>query len=152
MQSELIRQAKSHGMCTENFRALVDCKDKSELIALYKKTIDWALEEGYPSLSVLQKDFSHEEENGLFVGHNFHGELFQDQQVYVFHKCSGTIRIRLNVRKRIIPMLYFANDCNVRVRCDEDIRVPIYVFGNNNIRTESENGVTDFRIYNFDVK
>lgn len=152
MQSELIKQAKAHGMCTENFRALMSCKDKSEMIALYKKTIDWALEEGYPSLSVLQKEFGHEEDNGIYVGHAFRGELLDDQQVYVFHQCSGTIRVRLNVSKRIIPMLYFANGCNMRVRCEEDIRVPIYIFGENNVRTENVDGLTEFRIYNFEVK
>jgi hypothetical protein len=54
---------------------------------------------------------------------------------YVFHNCTGTIRVGLNLEKKIIPMLYFANGCRMEVKGDSPVlvRVPFYVFGNNEI-------------------
>lgn len=134
----LRREASSHHMCEENRHALESVETISDAISLYKKTIDWALEEGYPSYSVLQKYFSHCEEYGVFVDREFHGELLNDQQVYIFHNCRGTIKTGLNIEKRIIPMMYFSNGCEMNIRAKENdfcIRpamVPLYVFGDDN--------------------
>lgn len=147
----LLKQAKERGMCPENYRLLSSCENKDEAVELYKKTIDWALEEGYPSLFVLKKDFCDMEHAGIFVGHVFHREMLDEQQVYVFHGCEGTIRVRLNIEKKIIPMLYFANGCKMTVKCDDDIRVPLYIFGENQVYVDRTMGC-DFRIFNFDVK
>ena len=138
-------------MCSENFRLLSACTSKEEAVELYKRTIDWALEENYPPLAVLKQDFGHMEDSGIYVGHVFHGEMLKDQQVYVFHNCEGTIHVGLNIDKKIIPMLYFANGCRMTVRCDDEIRVPLYVFGDNQVYANRASGC-DFRIFNFDVK
>ena len=152
---QLRREASAHHMCAENRHALESIEDRSEAIELYKKTIDWALEEGYPTIETLRKDFADCEADGIFVDHVFHNEILNDHQVYVFHNCSGTIRTGLNVKRRIIPMLYFANGCNMDVREISDsapkVRVPLYIFGNNRIGAgQSEN--IECVTYKFDVK
>ena len=151
----LRRQASSHHMCEENRRALESVEDKAGAIALYKKTIDWALEEGYPDLETLRRHFSDCESFGIYVDKEFHGEQLTDHQVYVFHNCSGTIRTGLNVEKRIIPMMYFANGCDMDVRgitgSGRSVRVPLYVFGQNRIGAEQSEDIQCLT-YKFDAR
>ncbi|MBO7510049.1 MAG: hypothetical protein J6T35_02600 [Bacteroidales bacterium] len=152
---QLRREASGHGMCKENRAALDSLQDKGEAIELYKKTIDWALEENYPSFATIQRDFSGCEDFGIFVDKEFHGEILTDQQVYVFHHCKGTIRVGLNTDKQIIPMLYFANGCEMSLKptgpANLEVRVPLYIFGRNLVKLEASENVV-FRTYKFDVK
>jgi hypothetical protein len=152
---QLRREASAHHMCAENRSALENISDKGEAIALYKKTIDWALEEGYPCMETLRSEFSGCEAYGIFVDKVFHGERLDDQQVYVFHNCSGTIRTGLNVQKRIIPMLYFANGCNMDVKPISEtapkVRVPLYIFGPNRVNAEQSDNI-ECVTHKFEVK
>jgi len=152
---QLRREASASGMCQENREALSSVKSLQDAIRLYKKTIDWALEVGYPSFGTLQRHFSDCGEYGVFVNREFHGEVLDDQKVYVFHHCSGWVRVGLNVAKRIIPMLYFANGCDMVLRpsrqSDHDVRVPLYVFGENLVKPDTSGDVV-FKTYKFDVK
>ena len=154
----LRREASAHHMCAENRHAL-DCADtEAEAIALYIKTIDWALEEGYPSIEVLRRYFTDCEEYGIFVDKVFHGELLDDRQVYVFHHCKGTIRTGLNIPRRRIPMLYFANGCEMSLLAKaqplsiKPSMVPLYVFGENHISTESDQEYVTWRVFDFETK
>ena len=151
----LRRGASLHHMCEENRTALENCDTKSEAIALYKKTIDWALEEGYPDLSVIENEFSDCEDDGVFVNKHFSGEVLNEQQVYVFHNCTGYIRTGINVQKKNIPMLYFSNGCDMTIKASDayglSTRVPLYVFGDNNIKYERSEDIT-CKLYKFNVK
>ena len=106
-------------------------------------------------METLRRDFSDCEADGIFVDKHFHGELLTSHQVYVFHNCTGTIRTGLNVERRIIPMLYFANGCNMDVKAVSDtapkVRVPLYVFGPNRIGAEQSENI-ECVTYKFDVK
>lgn len=152
----LLRYGKLNSMCTENISALKECETKSEAIQLYKKTIDWALERNYPSLGILRKEFSDSKQDGLFIDHTFNGETLNEHQVYIFHNCKGIIRVGLNTDKAIIPMLYFANNCDMTIlgtitmRVRPDI-IPCYVFGENNICAENDINAI-FRIHREEVK
>lgn len=151
---QLRREASSHGMCKENRDALNAIESKEEAIALYKKTIDWALEEDYPDLTTIRRDFSDCEDYGVFVDKCFEGQTLKEHQVYVFHNCSGHIRVGLNKEKRIIPMLYFANGCNMKLlpagHQKLEVRVPLYIFGENKIQASPSENVV-FRTYKFEV-
>lgn len=151
---QLRREASAHHMCEENRRALMGVENISDAIALYKKTIDWALEEGYPRIDTLRKYFSNCEEYGVFIDKHFNGENLIDQQVYVFHNCTGTIRTGLNLDKKIIPMLYFANGCNMNIESyletGSQIIVPLYIFGQNVIHPEVSDNIL-CRVFNFDT-
>lgn len=140
-KKQLRRQASEHHMCKENRDALEETTSRADAICLYKKTIDWALEEGFPNLETLRECFSDCEMNGIYIDKHFDGEVLDAHQVYVFHNCTGVIRTGLNVQKRIIPMLYFANGCDMRVECAHrygiSTMVPLYVFGRNSIAGES---------------
>ena len=142
-------------MCEENRLALEEASSKEAAVALYLKTIDWALEEGYPRLDTLREYFMDCEPYGVFIDRKFHNELFIDKPVYVFHHCSGTIRVGLNRMKSTIPMVYVANGCNLHVQASDNLglrtRVPIYNFGDNRVIGEdSENLVC--KVYNLEVK
>lgn len=151
------REASAHHMCEENRTALSSITTKEEAVDLYKRTIDWALEEDYPCLDTLRKNFSDCEEYGVFIGKHFNGEMLNDQQAYVFHQCTGEIRVGLNLQKRIIPMLYFANGCNMIVKAAEGapasfpLRVPCYVFGQNRVVAEQSDDL-ECKIFKFSVK
>lgn len=154
---QIRREASVHHMCEENRDALSLVETKKDAVELYKKTVDWALEEGYPCLETLRRNFSDCEEYGIFVGKHFNGELLADHHVYVFHQCTGEIRVGLNVGKRIIPMLYFANGCNMSVKSSGPlpvsfpVRVPCYIFGQNVVSVENSEDL-ECKIYKFEVK
>lgn len=153
---QLRREASAHGMCKENRDALSSVESLEDAIDLYKKTIDWALEEGYPNFGTLQRYFSGCSKYGVFIDRDFHGELLNEQQVYVFHHCTGWIRTGINTEKRIIPMLYFANSCDMTLRSGgstdiENVRVPLYVFGRNLVKIDASGNVV-FKTYKFDAK
>lgn len=154
-KKQLRREASAHGMCEENRQALELVESKAEAISLYKRTIDWALEEGYPSLPTLRTFFSGADDFGIFIDKEFHGEILNQHQVYVFHNCRGTIRTGLNSAAKIIPMLYFANGCEMTVSASDNrglsTRVPLYVFGDNRIIAESSEDIV-CKIYKFETK
>ena len=151
------RLAREHKMCAENRAYLNACEDKSDAIRLYKQTIDWALEEGYPDLDFLRKEFSNSQGEGIFVDQHFEGQPLAEHQVYVFHHCTGTIRVGLNLAKKIIPMCYFANNCDMTILGFETSdgfvpdRVPLYIFGENTIVAHNT-PTTEFRIYRHNTK
>lgn len=152
----LQRQARLHGMCDDNRAYLNACETKEDAIHLYKQTIDWALEEEYPDLDFLRQEFACQENEGVYIDHHFEGDILNECQVYVFHNCTGTIRVGLNLAKKIIPMCYFANNCDMTILgCDgekafPDI-VPLYLFGENKIDVP-DSTTMKVRIYQHEVK
>ena len=152
----LQRQARLHCMCEDNRAYLSACETKEDAIRLYKQTIDWALEEEYPDLDFLRKEFADQQSQGIFIDHNFDGEILNEHQVYVFHHCTGTIRVGLNLAKKIIPMCYFANNCDMTIlgiENDDSLpdRVPLYIFGENKINASNSNSI-EVRIYHHKTK
>lgn len=153
----LQRLAREHRMCADNRAYLSACETKEDAIRLYKQTIDWALEEEYPDLDFLRKEFADQQSQGIFIDHNFDGEILNEHQVYVFHHCTGTIRVGLNLAKKIIPMCYFANGCDMTVlgveTADQFLpdRVPLYIFGKNKINATNSNTM-EVRIYQYETK
>lgn len=152
----LQEQARRHNMCADNRAYLNACETKEDAIRLYKQTIDWALEEGYPNLDFLRKEFGNSQGEGIFIDHHFTGQPLSEHQVYVFHHCTGTIRVGLNLAKKIIPMCYFANNCDMTILGFEGERifpdrVPLYIFGENNINAENSNTM-EVRIYQHAIK
>lgn len=133
-------------MCTENLEGLRTCETKADAVALYKKTIDWALEENYPPVNFIRNEFGDCEHLGIFVDKTFNGELLDEHQCYIFHNCRGRITVDINIEKKIIPMLYFANGCNLSVgRANSahtlPIKVPLYIYGENQITAEDSDDI-----------
>ena len=130
IKHRLMRDARSGGICAEGY-CLMRCYDRDELIAYYLKCPDWCMERGFPSLDILRSEFSDCEDKGVYVGKTFDGEVFSDKQVYIFHDCKGTIKVAMDYDNAVIPMLYFANGCNMTISCNQPnnppIRVPLYV-------------------------
>lgn len=125
----LMEEARCGGICAEGY-GLMRGYDRDELIAYYLANPDWCMERGFPSLEILRSEFSDCEEKGVYVGKTFNGEVFSDKQVYIFHDCKGAIRVAMDYDNAVIPMLYFANGCEMHVECeqpnDPPIIVPIY--------------------------
>lgn len=140
-KEKILRKARLSGMCKENLSALRQCTSKEQAIELYMKTIDWALENDYPSLDEIRKHFNDCEDYGVFVDHSDLNVTASKLQSYVFHNCKGIVNVEMDYKHSIIPMLYFANDCNIIVTCKQKplsrpIRVPIYVCGDNHITAD----------------
>lgn len=154
IKKELLREAQRKGMCLPNLKGIAESDSKEDLAALYLKTIDWALENSYPNLAMLRRNFSDMDRFGIFVDKTFHGEELCDRQVYVFHHCTGSIKVAMNYDKVIIPMLYFANDCLMKITCEQEnaggLFVPLYIFGDNTIYAEDSPNVT-FKKYGFEL-
>jgi hypothetical protein len=134
----LLYLAAKTGMCDPYMAALKECRDKREAVELYKKELNWALSVDYPPFPTIAGEFRGMESEGVFVGHTFSGEVFKRQQCYIFHRCMGEVAVDIDTERSVIPMLYVANGCDLRIRRADTsdrlaIIVPIYVFGENHV-------------------
>lgn len=122
--------ARRHGICAAGYRQMRGY-DRDGLIDYYIANPDWCMGRGFPSHDILRSEFSDIEDKGVYVGKTFNGEVFSEKQVYIFHDCKGTIRVAMDYDNAVIPMLYFANGCEMHVECEQKnspaIIVPLYV-------------------------
>lgn len=130
LKETLMEDARRGGICAEGY-GLMRGYDREGLIGYYLANPDWSIERGFPSLELLRREFSDIEDKGVFVGKTFDGEVFDKLQTYIFHDCKGTIRVAMDYDNAVIPMLYFANGCRMRVECEQKnepaINVPLYI-------------------------
>lgn len=130
MKETLMEDARRGGICAEGYGQM-RAYDREGLIDYYVQNPDWCMERGFPSLELLRREFSDIEDKGVFVGKTFDGEVFDRLQAYIFHDCKGTIKVAMDYENAVIPMLYFANGCKIRVECeqrnDPAINVPLYI-------------------------
>lgn len=127
-----MKEARDGGICLEGYETMRSC-DRDAMIDYYITNPDWCLERGFPDMQTLVDNFSDIEDKGVFINKQFNGEVLDELQTYIFHNCSGHIRVRLNTEKKLIPMLYFANGCDMVIECDDNISVPLYIFGENDV-------------------
>lgn len=127
-----MEDARRGGICAEGYGKMRGY-DRDELINLYVENPDWCIERGFPSLKLLRREFSDIEDKGVYVGRTFDGEVFDRLRAYIFHDCKGTIKVAMDYENAVIPMLYFANGCDMRVECvqrnEPAIEVPLYIAG-----------------------
>lgn len=138
----LMTDARNGGICADGYKEMRGY-NREELIDYYLRTIDWSLERNFPSLKIMRYEFSNIEDKGVFVDRTFHGETFDKLQIYVFHHCKGVINVAMDCDNAVIPMLYFANGCEMEVHCEQDnfgnpIKVPLYIFGRNTVIAKSD--------------
>ena len=152
LKDKLTNVAHAKGMCAEGYKRMLECADVDAMADFYLTIPDWCLERDFPSLQMLREHFTGCGSKGVFVDRTFHGEVLNDLQTYIFHNCKGTIKVGLNVDKAIIPMLYLANGCRLRIIGVGDIvpkkpsEVPVYVFGANDYSAK-DNKYVKFTIY-----
>ena len=139
LKETLMEAARRAGICAEGYE-LMRSYDRNKLVDFYVQNPDWCLERDFPDIQTLSEKFSDCEDKGVFVGKTFHGELLNEHQAYIFHNCKGSIKVGLNIKKAIIPMLYLANGCRLRiVGVGQKVAprnrpiVPVYSFGANDI-------------------
>ncbi len=141
LKQYLIQEAKHHNVCIDGLRGMSE-RNIDELVDYYIQNADWCIENNYPNYDTLKNEFAHYEHKGVFVDKKFNGEEFKSQQVYIFHNCEGVINVAIDLKRGIIPALYFANNCAITISCKQKecllspIKVPLYVFGNNIIATK----------------
>lgn len=152
----LINTAHAKGICAEGYKQMLESADAGAMVDYYVAEPDWCLERGFPDLQTLREHFPDCGNKGVFVDKTFHGELLNDLQTYIFHNCKGTIKVGLNVEKAIIPMLYLANGCRLRIVGVGDVApkkpsvVPMYIFGKNDYSAR-DNKFVEFNIYKHDL-
>lgn len=143
----LMKEARDNGICVEGYNDMRGF-DLEELVDYYIKNPDWCLERNFPSMELLRTYFSEQQRKGIFIDYEFDNICLGNHLVYIFHGCKGNIATGFNFQKSLIPMLYFANDCDMHIICDEDIKIPLYIFGHNNITTS---GNAKFLIYKHEL-
>lgn len=130
LKETLMEAARSGGICVEGYGQMRGY-DREGLIDYYIQNPDWAIERGFPSLELLRREFSDIEDKGVFIDRTFDGEVLDKLQTYIFHDCKGTIKVAMDYENAVIPMLYFANGCKIRVECEQKndpaINVPLYI-------------------------
>ncbi len=153
MKDELVRVARERGICGEGYKRML-ASDREGLVEYYIQNPDWCMERGFPDLQTLRSEFSDCEDKGVFVGKVFHGEELTERRVYIFHNCKGTIKTGLNLDSAVIPMLYVANGCRlrivgtgVRMPLRDRPMVPVHVFGKNDVSAR-DNAYVRFDRYN----
>lgn len=124
LKAELMKGVKNLGVCKESYSKMRGY-DRDELIAMYLHLPDWCMSRNFPSLEMLRREFSDVEDKGIYIDKTFKCELFKNKPVYVFHNCKGRIFVDWNVEKANIPILYFANGCEIEVYSNDKIVVPI---------------------------
>lgn len=153
LKETLLKAAREKGVCTDGYGRIIKSADKDELVDYYLTIPDWCMERDFPDLQTLREHFRDVTEKGVFIGMTFDGEEFSKLQAYVFHDCKGTIRVAMDMDNGIIPMLYIANGCDLRIVCDREeyedlpIPVPVYIFGDNKVETVGGDDYAIFRIY-----
>lgn len=141
VRKTLMDIARNEGICGEGYKRMSE-SGIDGLLSYYVQNPDWCMERSYPSIEEIRSLFSKEtlERHGVYVDKVFNGDLLDRKQAYIFHNCSGHINVALNYDDEIIPMLYFANGCDMVIGCRQEnifpIRVPIYIFGENTVKTE----------------
>lgn len=151
LKETLIAIAQSKGICEPGNERMLR-SDRAALIDYYLEMPDWCLERDFPDLHTLTDEFADCEDKGVFVNKTFHGELLNDLQTYIFHNCRGTIKVGLNVDKSLVPMLYLANNCHLRIVGVGEViprrpcEVPVYLFGRNQ-HSAKGNRYVKFNIY-----
>lgn len=158
IKRELMRLARECGICKDGYKDM-KASDVDGLIDYYIKTIDWSLENAYPPLPLLRAHFNDIGHKGVYVDREFHGEEFASKQAYVFHHCKGVIHVAMDYDNAIIPMLYFANGCDIEVRCVQrkeglpPLKVPLYITDgqDNDIRCQN-NDLCVFTVYTIKTK
>lgn len=151
-KEKLINAAQAKGICDGGMQRLLASPDVNDMINYYVENPDWCLERDFPSLQTLRDHIPDLTKKGVYVDHAFHGEVLNDLQTYIFHNCKGTIKVGLNVDKAIIPMLYVANGCRLRIVGTGEVapkkpsEVPIYIFGKNDLSARNNKFVT-YKIY-----
>ncbi len=159
IKKALITAARSKDICVPGYERMLS-SNIDGLVDYYLEVPDWCMERSFPSYVFLKENFSDCGDKGVFVGRTFHGELLNERQAYVFHRCRGTIKVGLNVAKAIIPMLYIANGCKLHIvgvgdmkprKASERSAVPVYIFGKNDVSAKDNKYVT-FTCYSSELR
>jgi hypothetical protein len=126
IKERLMDDARQNGICLPGYEKM-RTGSMEELVDYYIENLDWGMEHRFPSLELLRREFSDIEDKGVYIGKSFNGETFAELQTYIFHNCSGTINVAMDYENAVMPMLYFANGCNITVNCEQKNNPPIVV-------------------------
>ena len=139
----VVTDAEKAGVCGQYLELLERQKDLTNFLSLYRRGARWSLEHNVPRIDMLRQCTEERLDlHGIYIDRHFDGDIFWDRQVYIFHNCTGTIRTGLNLDRRIAPILYFANGCNMRIESANadcittPVHIPIYVYNNSHIEAE----------------
>lgn len=133
LKTELLAEVKKKRICIPGYREMGE-RDLDGLVEYYIANPDWCMERDFPTLASLRADFMGYSDKGVYIDRDFNGDRLDGRLVYVFHHCKGQIRVGLNINEAVIPMLYFANGCDMDVEIEDGVKVPVYIFGDNEVR------------------
>ena len=135
------------GICRQGRDFLAGLGSLERILDYYVQNPDWCMERDFPSYDTLEKlSLDPEcrsllEKAGVYVGKEFQGELLNERQSYVFHRCRGWITASLNIERHLIPIYYFANGCEMTVQGSDvcfnnPVRIPLYLTASCKVKCE----------------
>ena len=147
LKQDLMSAARDKDICKDGYKEM-RTRDINSLIDYYIANPDWCMERDFPDIHTLRENFGNLGDKGIHVDKNFEGERLDGRLVYIFHNCTGKIRVGLNIDKAVIPMLYFGNGCDMDVLVEDDVIVPFYIIGDNDVRITGR----DAKVYEVKMK
>lgn len=116
-------------LCDNYRKPLEQCETPAQAIRLYKNCISWALQERYPTKEDLLRFVSKDilAENGVFIDTEFDGERIDSHICCVFLGCKGRISTGLNLEKKVIPMFYLSEGCDLEITVHDFLVRPVPV-------------------------
>lgn len=144
LNSTLRAMAINLGMCNEWRKMWNRDFDSAELISLYKRGIDFAIEHDFPSPDFIVRNFSKRdrEENGIFICTN----IDTDEQplsggtYVILGNCTGTMRFKRWTAARV----YVRHESDVRIEAEENSRIFIHVLDDAKVQTSGDG---TFKLY-----
>lgn len=89
---QIANQAKQRNICEEWHADLMSIKDKDQLIHMYLKGIDFCIENDFPPLDFIRKNFAGiTEKHGIYIDCGF--KAIQSKKVVALGNCIGKVEI-----------------------------------------------------------
>lgn len=133
-------------ICRDYLPRVLSAETLTDLIRLYKAEPSWALSVHYPAYEIMKEMFDNAEcrRNGVFVDQDL--DKICDDQVYVFNKCRGKIKVIFNPNKACFPILYMGLGCEIDVHVDGTYsEINVYDGGKLNITTSNKGKVVVYK-------
>ena len=143
-KQQVLTEAAGRRACRKGIDRLTECGSISDVMQLYRREADWALENDVPSLALLRQYKDERLDlHGLYIDREFDGETLWDKQVYILRNCKGTIRTGLNINKRLIPIFYIADGSELTFESANDvvvhpISIEVWLYGDSKVKCNDE--------------
>lgn len=140
---DIIKKAKKKGLCKEWFQEMMENDSFENLSDRYFKGSDWALENDFPPIEIMQKVYKETEKFGLMLDKK--GDFLNTERVALFGKSDvnfkydgysvGTIiarhgsKIDVTAKGNSILFINILDSVEAHLRTEDDAKIYVYMYG-----------------------